>query len=180
MGIYVHIKDILHTTQLYYHLSQKATMNFSGSMSCSNLRDLRTIQPSYYDDDYDYPPSEDYYPSPIATTTTTGIRFMSPEQAIAENYYDVPRPAGKRRSHSVGGNMWKIHIHESLDSSSGHSSPVNQMSFAARQSLSAPASPVLLHHNNRAVEEFGVMSARDRSIYHSLGTSSSKAGKVCI
>lgn len=162
------VSTILPTYRATHSLTLVQIMNYSGSRSCSNLKDLRAIQPSYHE--YDYPPY-DGYPPPTVT------RIMSPEQAIAENYYDVPRPVAKNRRSYSSGNIWKIQLHESLDG--GSSSPTGFMDDVIRQSVSAPASPVV-RAGHRAVEEFGMMSVRDQSIYHSMGSSSSKVGKVCL
>lgn len=152
-------------------------MNLSYSRSCSNLM---AIQPSYHD--YDYPPC-DVYPF-----------SMTSEQAIAENLYDVPRPISTkeneesreraliRRSISLNnGQMWRLQLPESIDSGSdGVSSPTGLLDVT-RQTISAPASPLTgqLQRVGLPGDMFGQLSPRDRSIYYSLGSSSSKLGKVC-
>jgi hypothetical protein len=105
-------------------------------------------------------------------------RMMSPEQAIAENHYDVPRPLVKKQQHTrssscINNTAWKIQLHDSFENHHTNgktSSPVD----IARHPVSAPSSPVL--SGNRA-ESYGLMSPRDQSIYHSLGSNSSKLGK---
>ena len=136
------------------------------------------IQPSYHE--YDYPPC-DVYPF-----------SMTSEQAIAENLYDVPRPVKTsgnddtaqrtiRRSISLNnGQIWSLQLPDSVDSGSdGVSSPTGLLDVT-RQTLSAPASPLTGQLQRVALpgEMFGQLSPRDRSIYYSLGSSSSKLGKV--
>ena len=150
-------------------------MNLSYSRSCTNLK---SIQPSYHE--YDYPPC-DVYPF-----------SMTPEQAIAENYYDVPRLVTDsindtnrpfRRSMSLNnGQMWRLQLPESVDGGSdGVSSPTGVLDVTTRQTISAPASPLTGQLQRVALpgESFGVLTPRDQAIYHSLGSSSSKLGKVC-
>ncbi|XP_019856003.1 PREDICTED: uncharacterized protein LOC109584629 [Amphimedon queenslandica] len=150
-------------------------MNLSYSRSCSNLM---AIQPSYHE--YDYPPC-DVYPF-----------SMTSEQAIAENLYDVPRPVNTKRNEDTGqrsfirrsislnnGQMWRLQLPDSVDSGSdGVSSPTGLLDVT-RQTISAPASPLTgqLQRVELPGEMFGQLSPRDRSIYYSLGSSSSKLGK---
>lgn len=120
------------------------------SKSYSNIRDLRAVQPFCNGHPFN--------------------GYMSPEQAIAENHYDVPRPTKKlhRRSNSCSdGTTWRIQLNDSPSStaSTGVSSPEE----VRRHPISAPSSPVL---------GYGILSSRDQSIYKSLGSSSSKLGKV--
>ena len=128
-------------------------MNLPTSRSYSNFKDLRAVQPFCHGHPFD-----GYH--------------MTPEQAIAENHYDVPRPTKRhyhRRSNSCSeSSAWRIQLHSS--SSTGTSSPTGITNVQHTHSVSAPNSPIL--------ERYGIMSSRDHSIYQSLGTSSSKSGKV--
>ena len=135
---------------------RKHEMNYSlaGSRSYSNLRDLRVVQP-------------------LSTTNCP--------PSLPENHYDVPRPVRThRRSNSYTNNAWKTPYQENNEFSTAgalvgaSATTVDPTACTRMPSVSAPSSPIL----GALRSSYSVMSPRDQSIYNSLGSTSSKLGKV--
>ena len=101
-----------------------------------------------------------------------GIQKLDYELEVP-SHYDVPRKIHHRRSQSCSNNTGNKILQFEIDSRGDSSSPTSEV-FDPR-SISAPSSPT-----DKATVSSSVMNNRDHSIYNSLGSSSSKEGKVCI
>ncbi len=101
---------------------------------------------------------------------------------VPASHYDVPNRL-QFRSHSLTAlNMLTTHHQLNIGSRAESSSPLSDRSVEF-QSLSVPGSPEAAkyrhaQHCNASTDMD--MSSRDKAIYNSLGSSSSKAGKVCL
>lgn len=104
-----------------------------------------------------------HHQSPCRSKTDLDIEIPS--------HYDVPRI--QHRSQSMTAlNVLSTHHRLNVGSRSGSSSPLSDRSVEFHSSV--PVSPESYRH-----EYSPLMSNRDWSVYNSLGTSSSKEGKVC-
>ena len=98
-----------------------------------------------------------------------------PEIVEVPSHYDVPRIHSRSQSLS-GLNTWSTHRLDTGSIGESSSSPLSDNSVEF-QSASVPGSPQSSCKDCGQIDP--IMSNRDWSIYNSLGSSSSKEGKVC-